>query len=375
MANLILAAALALQTSLPSSAVLDAPAPLPATAAAIADFAEAPPDPAQVLAVPAELRQMLQAQVIAPANSRKARLDRLLAFMFKPTGLGMQYQYDASYTVEQAFHTRRANCLTFTLMTVALAREAGLPAYAQEIERALSWDEAGGNLVVQSTHVNTGVTVDGRLYTVDVASDQLLVHTPPRRIDDTRLLSLYYNNRAMELAVAGHAATADVWLRTAMATNDDHAAVWNNAGVLALRNGDRAAAERDFLAALKRNPVHSGALSNLVGFYQRGGDTALAEFWQRRAERVLRNDPFHHYLLGQRSEQRGDNEEALKHYRRAVRLDGNEHLFHFALARVYLYLGKNQRAGEELALAHDLSSGENRDRYQAKLDRLRQMLH
>ncbi|MFT4255629.1 MAG: transglutaminase domain-containing protein [Pseudoxanthomonas sp.] len=372
MANFLLAVALALPTPLPPA--IEAPPP-PAVASAIVDSGQIPPAPEQVLAIPAELRRMLQTQVIAPARGPKARLDRLLAFMFdKNTGLGMEYQPDASYTVEQALRTRRANCLTFTLMSVALAREAGLPAFAQEIDRALSWDEADGNLVMQSNHVNTGVMVDGRLYTIDVASDELLLHTMPHRIDDARLLSFYYNNRAMELAVAGDPAS-EVWLRTAMASDDSHAAVWNNAGVMAQRRGDRNAAEQDFLTALKYNPKHTGALSNLVGFYRREGNTERSAWWQRRAERILRNDPFHQYLIGQQAEQRGDLAQALQHYRRAVRLDGNEHLFHFALARIHLYQGRSRQAGKELALAHDLSVGEKRNRYQAKLEKLRQMQH
>ncbi|MFT3757047.1 MAG: tetratricopeptide repeat protein [Pseudoxanthomonas sp.] len=373
MSHFLLAAALALQTPTMPPAI-DAPAPAASTPA-FSQATQTPPAASQVLEIPEELRRMLKAQVVVPSRAPKLRLDKLMAFMFdKDTGLGMEYQHDASYTVEQAFHTRRANCLTFTLMSLALAREAGLPAFAQEIDRALSWDEADGNLVVQSNHVNTGVMVDGRLYTIDVARDELLMQTTPRRIDDARLLSYYYNNRAMELAIAGDP-TSETWLRTAMATDDSHAAVWNNAGVMALRRGDRDVAERDFLTALKYNPKHTGALSNLVGFHQRQGNAERSAYWQRRAERTLRNDPFHQYVIGQQAEQRGDLARALQHYRRAVRLDDNEHLFHFALARVYLHQGKNQQAGDEMALAHKLSTGEKRNRYQAKLEILRKMQH
>lgn len=335
---------------------------------------ELPPPPEQVMAVPDELRTMLQRRVIEPSgNSRRRRLDLLLDFMFDPAGLGMQYQYDASSTVAESFRTRKANCLAFTLMTVALGREAGLTVFGQEIDRVLSW-QLTGSVVMQNTHTNAGVMINGERLVVDVASDELLPITPPRRIEDQRLLALFYNNNAMQLMVDGHAQQARTWLDAALKLGADPM-LWNNAGVLSLRTGDSPAAERLFLRALKQNPRHNASLFNLVALYQRNGDTVRAERWKKRADRVLRRDPVQQFSWGLQSEQAGNYAEAVRHFRQAIALDRDEQLFHFGLARAYMRLGRLRLADNELVRAHDLSSGDQQARYQTKLDALRRMQH
>lgn len=333
---------------------------------------EPPPPPEQVMAIPEELRAMLQRRVVEPSgNSRKRRLDLLLDFMFDESALGMQYQYDASTTVAESFRTRKANCLAFTLMTVALAREAGLSAHGQEIDRVLSW-QLTGSVVVQNMHTNAGVNVNGERFVVDVASDELLPIARPRRIDDRRLLALFYNNNAMQLMMDGHPQQARAWLDAALRQGADPL-LWNNAGVISLRTGDPAGAERLFLRALKQDPSHNASLSNLVAYYQRSGDDARASYWGKRAERVLRRDPVQQFIRGLESEQAGDYTEAARHFRQAIALDRDEQLFHFGLARAYLRLGQLRLADNELVRAHDLSNGNEQARYQAKLDALRRM--
>lgn len=356
-ANLLLTAALALQS----------PAALPATPAV-----KIPPAPEQVMAVPAELRDLLRRQVIDSTHSRRRQLDHLADFLFSEDGLHIQYDQHATYTVEQAFRWRKANCLTLTLLAIALSRDIGLEAYGQEIDRVLARDVDDG-VIIQSTHVNAGIVVGGRHFIIDVSTDDLLVATLPRRISDERLLALYYNNRAMELMAQGHLADADQWLRLAMRHAPDHPMLWSNAGVLRLRNGRNQDAKAAFHHALQLNPKHAPTLFNLIGFYHRTGDAQRAAEWYRRADRLLRDDPFHQFQRGQQSEHRGDYATAMKFYRRAIRLDKNQHLFHFGLARALLHLGRYDSAGAELRRAHDLGDPAIRGRYQAKLEALRRL--
>lgn len=332
---------------------------------------QVPPAPDEIMAIPDELRALLKERVESRVGPYERRMDRLLALLFEPDGLGIEYAHDATHTVAEAYRTRKANCLTFTLLTVALAREVGATAYGQEIDRTLSWNTGGDNIFVQNMHVNAGLETGARRFTIDVATNQLLVHTPPRRVADERLLSLYYSNRATELMLEGRNADAEPWLRAALAMDSGHATPWNNSGVLAQRQGRVQDAEYAFLQALARNRAHTSALANIVSHYQRHGNRAQAEKWRRHSESMQRSDPLQQFLLGRQAEQRGDLQDAVGRYQRAIRLDRGQHLFHSALARVWLQLGEPRRAHESLLAASRLDQGGDRHRYQAKLDELR----
>lgn len=360
----MLAVAIALAPTAGTAA--EAP-PAPAPARAMAETAV--PAPGEVMALPDELRARFKAQVLDRTKAPYPRLERLMAFLFDPAGLGMTYAPDTTYTVEQAWRKREANCLSFTLLVLALAREAGLEAEAQYFDEVLTWRQQDAN-IVQGNHVNAGVRIRQQRYTVDVASDDIIVRDMPERIGDDRLIALYYSNRAMELTLDGEHVAAVPYMAQALAFDPGSATVWNNAGVLRLRIGDEAGADAAYAHALSLDPEHSGALFNLIQSHERRGDAAMLERLQRRARKVLAANPFHHFLQGHAAETRGDPQAALAHYRRAARLQRDEHRFHFAMARAYAQLGDTRHAILSLERAQALGGDVQRDRYQHKLDLL-----
>lgn len=342
---------------------------MPALAAATL-AAPAPPSPEQVMAVPAELRLRFRQEVLDARGSQAQRVERLVHFLFDDSGLGMKYRHDATYTVEQAYLTRNANCLTFTLLAVALAREAGLEAYGQEIQETLTWRQEG-NTIYRTNHVNAGVLVQPRRrFTVDVASDSVIARHPPRSISDHRLLAHYYNNRAAEL-MGDDLRAAAPYMAMSLQIDPGYAPSWSNAGVLQLREGNPDVAERHYKRALALDPVHASTLFNLVSLYRRTGDLAQAATFNRRLEKLQSKDPFHQFLQATEHEKQGNYPLALKAYQRAIKLHGDEHRFHFGLARAYLQTGDARRAGNALARAHALSDGDTRRLYHAKLDSLK----
>lgn len=330
-----------------------------------------PPSPEQVLAVPAELRAKFQQQVIGQNRSPTRQLNLLVDFLFDDDGLAMEYEHDATYTVEQAYRTRKANCLTFTLLAVALAREAGLEAYAQDIEDTLVWRQEQ-NTIYRTTHVNAGIQIKRQRYSIDVAWDSVIARNPPERIPDKRLLVHFYNNRVAELMAQEQLQAAAAHAAISLQLEPGYASSWSNAGVLHVRAGNQAAAERHYKRALDLEPKHAGALFNMVGFYRRIGDQEHADEYHQRLEKARLRDPFHQFLLASDYERHGDYARAAEHYRRAIRLHETEHRFYFGLARAYLQLGQARRAGRALARAQALSNGATQALYQAKLDNLRQ---
>ncbi|HTL14629.1 MAG TPA: hypothetical protein VL251_05980 [Thermomonas sp.] len=358
--QLLLAAALAVQPVSTPPPVVSIPASMP-------------PPPAQVMAIPEELRAAFRREVVDATRFPEARLEKLVAFVFGPDKLGVEYKAEATQSVADSFRSRKVNCLSSTLLVVALAREAGLKAEAQEIDQVLAWGSTG-ELVIQSKHANAIIQVSSkRRFVVDVDSSDVEATAALNPIGDEKLLALFYGNRAMELMADGQAEAARPWLEEALRHAPGDPGLLNNAGVLSLRLGLPEDAERRFLAAYEADPAQPSVLSNLIALYQRRGDLARASLWQARSNQVLRHDPYYQYKLGRERERAGDAPAAVRFYRRAISLHRGEHLFHFALARTYLGLGNVRKADRELSIAHELSDGPLRQRYQDKLAALRQM--
>ena len=329
---------------------------------------EGQPAEVELLAVPEALRQQLHASV-RPNPDPARRLQALADFLLKPEGLGLRYRHDATLSVAEAFAQREGNCLTFTLVTVALARELGLQAYGQDAD-AVSWYQEGGS-VYRTLHVNAGVRIEGRRFSVDIASNQVITREPPRPIADARLLAHFHSNRAAELLAEGALKAALAHARQALAIDPQHAAAHSNAGVIEARLGNPNAAERAYLSALAIEPDHAGALFNLGELYVRERRGSLASDMRRRLAQAQQRDPFHHFLLGLQREAAGDAAAAVDHLRRAIRLHRHDHRFHFALARSWARLGEMDRAARALQAARSTSEGVEHSRYQAKLESLR----
>jgi len=350
---LLLAAALSLA---PSGNPAIAPTPPPAP-------------PATVVAMPPELRQRLNDEVLSTPAGQRKRLEQLLHFMLDANALGISYDEEATNSVEQTYATRKANCLSFTLLFLAISREAGLEARGQEIKNTLSWRQQEGT-IYRNNHVNAGVLVGGRSLTVDTSGDRVITGERPVAISEQRLLAHYYNNLAMEQLARGDITAGLQLMDAALAADPDYAPLWSNVGVLHMRNQDLAAAERSYLKALKLDPAEGSALFNMVSLAHRQGDARREAEFRRRLARVEQRDPLHHFMMAMEEERNGDYAQAIVHYRHAIRLYRGEHRFYSALAQVYLKAGDPKRAGKALLRAQALSQGAIRAAYTARLQEL-----
>jgi Flp pilus assembly protein TadD len=316
--------------------------------------------------MPPELRERFARDVLAERASARERVERIVAFVFDEQGLGMRYDEAATVTVAEAWAGRRANCLGFTLLFVALAREAGLEARPRIVGQALSWDHERG-ILYRESHINAEVRIGTRTLSLDVARDTVLARGRPVILAPRQLAAQYRNNLAMQALAREDLAEAQRHARAALELDPAYAGHWSNAGVVYLRAGDAAAAEAAYLAALARDPEHTNALFNMVSLALRSGDAAREREYRARLDRVQRRDPFHHFLKGHDHERSGDLPEAIRHYRRAIALHGDDHRFHAALAGALLRSGDTPGARRALKRAVALSDGAPRADYEARL--------
>ena len=325
----------------------------------------------EVMALPAELRAELQQRVIGPGKTPRQRMERLVAYVFDEDGLAIGYDNQRTRTVAEAYRDRQANCLSFTLLFVAMAREAGLEAKVQEVGEVLVWYQGDG-AVYAANHVNALVRVDSQMQVVDVGSNIVAMRNRPRAISDERAMAHFHNNRGAELMAEGDEVAARASLLAAIGHDPGFPSIWNNYGVLLSRQGDLAGAEQAYLAALRNDPRSAPALGNLASLYERQGDARLQARYERRLDQVRRTDPFRQFALALQCENDGDYACAIDRYRRSIRLQHGEHQFHFGLSRAYFLSGDLAAAQRELTRALALAGSEaTRTAYQQKLEALR----
>jgi Tfp pilus assembly protein PilF len=352
----LLATALALSSPPPAQAATIAPDPIPRS---------------EVMAMPPELRARVHEIVIGNDASPRQRFQRLMNFVVDSDGLGMTYEEEATYTVAEAYATRKANCLTFTLLVMALAKEAGLEAYPQEVGETLSWRQVEGT-IYRDNHINAGVRVNGHRFTIDPAADLIFLPRPPVKVSQERLLSHYYNNVAVDRLQQGRLDAALQNMAVAIELDPSYATLWSNVGVMHLHNGNTAAAERAYLKALALDPSDSSALFNMVQLLHQLNDPRERGYRQRLA-RVEQNDPLQQFLQALDQERTGNYTRAIDSMRRAIQLKPDEHRFYAALARIYERAGDISRARSALAGAQSHSRGKVQAHYQAERERLRKL--
>jgi len=311
-----------------------------------AAYRHAPQEEARVQAamtVPDDLRKALAELRLDRETSDLDRVRRLFEFMVSDDGLALHYQEQPTYDVAGSYAQRKVNCLSFTMMFIALARASGVEAYAQASEDALAMDVVD-DTVYRAKHIKAGIDVRGAQYTVDVGWNSIVAQRSPHAISDMQMVSLLRNNNAIERLRVGDGSGAMAEIEMAMALDPDSATIWNNAGVIHWRSGQTDDAEHAFLRTLELEDGHVGALGNLVGLYRSTGKNRLAARYEKRLQRVQSSDPFSQFLMAQDLMKLGAYDVAASHYRRAIRLLPNQPEFHRSLAEAYQMLGKDRAA-------------------------------
>jgi tetratricopeptide (TPR) repeat protein len=335
-----------------------------------AQLAAIPPDPAasDPLRLSEEMLVFLDEHVDRNLP-QLARLERLVDVVFKENLLHFTYDRHTK-TAARTFSERSGNCLSYTSMLIALAREIGLDASFREVEMSPTWDMEG-DLVFLSRHVNAAFKIQGVLYVVDLAPEVNRIEIAGRIVPDKRGLAHFFNNLAAE-ALAGAEVEKSLELcRRAIALDPKAGFAWGNLGVIYARMGDSHRAEDAYLRALRLDKQDLVAMSNLARLYQKVGLEERAEEYSDKVEKFRQKNPYYHFMLGERAYRAGRYEESLQHYRRAIKKKPKEHHFYFAAAKAYAQVGDSDRVRESLEKALEFApDAKGRRRYAEKLERL-----
>lgn len=330
---------------------------------------------ADVRATDEEMRAFVR-KAVSGANSHEARLQRLLRAMLGSGLFALDYQGEQTLTARETFHAGVGNCLAFTNLFVALAREANLHVTYQQVQIPAMWT-GDGDTAILNQHVNVRVrdTTDGRFpprhQTVDFNLPHYRGTYAQKPISDSHVDALFYNNLAASAMRAGEHREAFIYLIKALSTNQEVAAAWTNLGVLYQRNARPEHAEGAFHRALQADARHKPAMSNLARLYEQRGMLALAGEYRDRIRRHQQRNPYYHLFLAEQAYAEDRPGAALASIDQAIRLRKDEHRFHYMRAVILTHIGRHEASRASLARAREYASvAQLQELYDRKLNEL-----
>lgn len=329
-----------------------------------------PPLPqADILGLDDTMRAFLAEHVDRRANPH-LRLQQLIYAVVSPATFGLQYT-DDTRTAAATFHGRNGNCLSFTNLFVALAREAGLRVSFQQVDIPPDWERRGDAFVL-SRHVNVLVELGPNLKkAVDFNIEDFRASYDRETISDRRAQAHYYNNLGVERMQAGEHREAFLYLRKGLEVDPAFPPLWTNLGALYARAGHPDLAETAYRETLRLDPDEMVAISNLATSFERRGDAVRAAQYRELARMHREKNPYFRFGLAREAFLARDYRAARDHLDYAIRHKPHEDQFHFLRGIVRLQLGDLRGARADLEEAEALAADEALKRnYHGKMEML-----
>jgi Flp pilus assembly protein TadD len=278
---------------------------------------------------------------------------------------------DSTRTASGTFDERRGNCISFTNMFVAMARDVGLSVSYQEVEIPPDWSMTGETFLL-SEHVNALVDMNSALSrVVDFNTLDYKVQNEAREISDARARAHYYNNIGVEHMLKGETSRAFGNFRQSLAEDETFSSAWINMGILYRRESLPGYAEVAYKQALRYDRLNLMAMSNLANLYEEEGDRVEARKYADRVKSHRMNNPYYRYQLANTAFNEGDYNEAISNLKTAIRKRKDDDRFYFLLSLSYMMTGDKQEAERWMKKAEEVAQeSESQKKYHRKLDLL-----
>ena len=127
---------------------------------------ELPENPDELLRVDDEMRAFFEPR-IPHTHSVERRIDAIVEAVLGENGLHFRYEANGLYDVRETFRRRAGNCVSYSMLIVAVAREFRIPAEFNEVNVRPRWNRAG-KLVLRTGHINVRVPESGGDFEIDL---------------------------------------------------------------------------------------------------------------------------------------------------------------------------------------------------------------
>ncbi|PKH87675.1 tetratricopeptide repeat protein [Colwellia sp. Bg11-28] len=275
-------------------------------------------------------------------TQQKARV--LLDHLFNEESIALSYDGNANVTARQAYHNKLANCMSLTILAYALADEAGMNISFQDVDVPEYWVRNGqyslltghvNLLVEESDEVNKRVVWGARKIRIDFDPFVAKKSFPSHTIEKHTLLAMFYNNKGAEEMLNKNYPLAYQYLKKATITDSDFSSAWGNLGVLYKLSGHYDMAESAYSHAISLQGDNLTSLGNLALLFTIQGRPEEAQKIDAFIHKARVKNPYYHALLGNEAFFKQSYHQAIKHYKKAIQLDDEQHEFYFGLAKAY----------------------------------------
>jgi tetratricopeptide (TPR) repeat protein len=326
-------------------------------------------DDVDVLAVSPAMEEFLDRYILKYENPR-TRLELLTLALTRSGVLGFEYNDAKTMTAAEAFKSRTGNCVGFSNLMIALAREAGLDASYQEVFLSPEWSDYEDDTVLLYKHVNVVVETRSIYWAVDVSGVKIRQTDRRRIVEDSYAKALYLNNLAVESLLKNDLPTAFAYVNKAIEADRNVIDPWVNLGVIYGRNEQLDDAAFALRQALRIDPDDSSSLSNLYEVYIEQENFEAAGELEKRVERYRRNNPYYLLRLSDEALALEQYEESIELLQKAIKKKEDDHKLHFALAKTQYLSGEIAEAQSSLVRARELAPEDQIAYYDRPLDEL-----
>jgi len=322
-----------------------------------------------ILAVSPEMSAFLDENVNRDGNQNE-KLAQLVYAVIGEDRFLLSYD-DSTRTAAGTFQSRRGNCISFTNMFVAMARDVGLKVSYQEVDIPPDWSMTGETYLL-SQHINALVDMHSALSrVVDFNTLDYNTQNESREISDQRARAHFFNNIGVEHMLAGDTPMAISNLRQSLQEDQRFSPAWVNLGILHRREGYPGFAEAAYLEALKYDDMNLMAMSNLANLYEEEGKPAEAKLYSDRVRSHRMNNPYYRYQIANTAFSDGDYQEAIANLKMAIRKRKDDDRFYYLLSLSYLMQGDKEKAAKWMKKAEEWAQvSEDQKKYHHKLDLL-----
>jgi tetratricopeptide (TPR) repeat protein len=313
-------------------------------------------------------------------DSKKKAL-RLLTHIFSQDKIALSYSSNANLSARETYHSQTANCMSLTIMAYALAKEANLNIDFQQVEVPEYWVR-NGQYNLLTGHVN--LLIKPRTYSSKhllYGNDNLQIdfdpfitkQTFPRKIiGKNTVLAMFYNNKGGQALVDEKYNIAYQYFKAATLADKEFSPAWGNLAVLYRLNDNLLMAEKLYRYAVAIDATNLTALTNLAMLLRNQHNSLEADDIESRLLLRRIKNPYYHAVLADEAYYKGDYQQALLHYKKAIKLNKRIHELHFGIAKVYYQMNKLSQAERAMQKALSLNKMKSTEyQYIAKLNFLK----